>query len=40
METEYICQNCKKRFENPKTKDGMIVCPSFGRPDFETITYK
>ena len=40
METEYICQNWKKIFEYPKTKDDMFVCPYCGSPDFEIITHK
>jgi len=40
MKTEYVCQDCKKRFDHPKSKDGMFVCPNCGSPDFKTINHE
>mgnify|MGYP006281172209 CR=1 FL=1 len=40
MKTEYVCQNCKKRFNYPQNKDGMFVCPNCESPDFETINHE
>jgi len=35
METEHISRKCKKRFNNLKMKDEIVVYPHCGSLDFE-----